>query len=86
MVSVNPFKEFHVECETVLKDAIKRLYPQFSLPSILLEIPPNLEFGELAASVCFEIAKHAGKKPRKIAEEIENGEFESRIDKIVKRK
>jgi arginyl-tRNA synthetase len=70
MVSVNPFKEFHVACESVLEDAIKRLYPDFSLPSILLEIPPNLEFGELAASVCFELAKHAKKKPRKIAEEL----------------
>jgi len=70
MVSVNPFKEFHVGCETVLKDALNQLYPQFSLPSILVEIPPNLEFGELAASVCFEIAKQTGKKPRKIAEEI----------------
>jgi arginyl-tRNA synthetase len=70
MVSVNPFKDFHAACKTVLEDAIKRLYPDFSLPSILLEVPPNLEFGELAASVCFELAKHAKKKPRKIAEEL----------------
>ena len=70
MVSVNPFKDFHAACETVLKDSIKHLYPDFSLPSILLEVPPNLEFGELAASVCFELAKHAKSKPRKIAEEI----------------
>ncbi|MGD9131169.1 MAG: arginine--tRNA ligase [Candidatus Bathyarchaeota archaeon] len=70
MVSVNPFKDFHAACKSVLEDAIKRLYPTFSLPSILLEIPPNLEFGELAASVCFELAKHAKKKPRTIAEEL----------------
>jgi len=70
MVSVNPFKEFHAECETVLKDSLNSLYPDFSLPSILLEIPPNLDFGELATSVCFELAKHAKKKPRTIAEEI----------------
>jgi arginyl-tRNA synthetase len=70
MVSVNPFKDFHAACESVLEDGIKRLYPTFSLPSILLEIPPNLEFGELATSVCFELAKHAKKKPRKIAEEL----------------
>jgi len=70
MVSVTPFKEFHAACESVLEDAIKRLYPTFSLPSILLEIPPNLEFGELATSVCFELAKHAKNKPRKIAEEL----------------
>jgi len=70
MVSVNPFKEFHAGCESALKDAIKQLYPTFSLPSVLLEIPPNLGFGELATSVCFELAKHAKKKPRAIAEEL----------------
>jgi arginyl-tRNA synthetase len=70
MVSVNPFAEFYAGCETVLKDALNRLYPDFPLPSILLEVPPNLEFGELAASLCFELAKHAKKKPRSIAEEI----------------
>ncbi|PVX23009.1 MAG: arginine--tRNA ligase [Candidatus Bathyarchaeum sp.] len=70
MVCVNPFSEFYSGCETVLKDALKQLYPDFPLPSILLEVPPNLEFGELAASVCFELAKYAKKKPRAIAEEI----------------
>jgi arginyl-tRNA synthetase len=70
MISVNPFAEFNVACETVLKDALNRLYPDFPLPSILLDVPPNLEFGELAASVCFELAKHAKKAPRKIAEEL----------------
>ena len=72
MVSVNPFAEFYTRCETILKDALNKLYPNFSLPCILLEVPPNLEFGELAASVCFELAKNAKKKPRSIAEEIVN--------------
>ena len=70
MVYVNPFAEFHSICETFLKDALTRLYTDFQIPSILLEVPPNLEFGELAASVSFELAKHAKKNPKKIAEEI----------------
>jgi len=70
MVSVNPFAEFYAGCETALKNALNRQYPDFPLPSILLEVPHNLEFGELAASLCFELAKHAKKKPRSIAEEI----------------
>ncbi len=70
MVSVNPFKEFHAGCEATLKDALSKLYPNFVLPSILLESPPNLGFGELATSICFEIAKQTGKSSRKIAEEI----------------
>ena len=51
MVSVNPFAEFYAGCKTILKDALNRLYPDFPLPCILLEVPPNLEFGDLAASV-----------------------------------
>lgn len=70
MVSTSPFKEFRDGCEDVLKYALIKLYPNFIFPSTLLDSPPNLEFGELATSVCFEIAKQTGKKPRKIAEEI----------------
>jgi len=70
MVSVNPFAEFRAGCETALEDALNRLYPQFSVPSILLESPPSPKFGELASSLCFELAKQTEKKSRKIAEKI----------------
>jgi arginyl-tRNA synthetase len=70
MISDNPFAQFQFACEALLKDAINRLYPDFQLPSILLQVPPNLEFGELAASVCFELAKYAKNNPRTIAEEL----------------
>ena len=70
MVSVNPFAEFRAGCETALKDALNRLYPQISIPSILLESPPSPKFGELASSACFELAKQTEKKSRKIAEQI----------------
>ncbi len=70
MISVNPFGDFRVRCETALKDALNRLYPQILIPSFLLVSPPSLEFGELASSVCFELAKQTGKKPLKIAKQI----------------
>jgi len=70
MVSVNPFAEFRAWCETVLKDALKRLHPQISIPSLLLETPPSPEFGELSSSMCFELAKQTRKKPLEIAEQI----------------
>ena len=70
MVSVNPFAGFRVGCETALKDVLNRLYPKFSIPSILLEIPPSPEFGELSSSLCFELAKQTAKKPLEIAERI----------------
>jgi len=70
MVSVNPFAEFRAECGTALEEALNRLLPQISIPSILFESPPSPEFGELASSVCFELAKKTEKKPREIAEQI----------------
>ena len=70
MVSANPFAEFRVGCETTLKNVLNRLYPRFSAPPILFETPPSPTFGELASSVCFELARKTEKKPRKIAEQI----------------
>ncbi len=69
MVSVNPFERFRVACETILRSALRRLFPKF-LGSFVLEVPPNPEFGELSSSVCFELARSLGKKPLKIAEQI----------------
>ncbi|MCK5563192.1 arginine--tRNA ligase, partial [Candidatus Bathyarchaeota archaeon] len=70
MISANPFKEFRDACETALHDALTKLYPQISIPTISLEHPPNLEFGELASSMCFELAKQTSKEPREMAENI----------------
>jgi len=74
MVSANPFAEFRVTCETMLKDALGRLFSEPSF-SARLELPPSPDFGMLASSVCFEIAKQAKMKPlvaaRKIAEALD---------------
>jgi len=70
MVSVNPFAEFRGECETVLRDALNRLYSEISVSFITLESPPSPEFGELSSSMCFELSKQAGRKPREIADQI----------------
>jgi arginyl-tRNA synthetase len=70
MVSVNPFAEFRDECETALREALSRLYPQISIPQIMLESPPSPEFGELASSLCFELAKQIREKPIEMAEKV----------------
>jgi len=74
MVSANPFAKVRVTCETMLKDAFGRLFPETSF-SARLELPPTPEFGMLASSVCFEIAKQTKMKPlvaaRKIAEALD---------------
>jgi len=67
--TVNPFAEFRESCQSVLKNALNRLFPQIPV-SIVLESPPRPEFGELSSSICFELAKMAGKKPLELAEQI----------------
>jgi arginyl-tRNA synthetase len=62
LVAVNPFAEFRVACETVLRDVLSRLFPEVSV-SVRLDLPPSPEFGDLASSVCFEVAKQTGTKP-----------------------
>jgi len=72
MTVANPFAEFRVSCEKALKKPLKKLFPKTVVPSIMLEFPPTPEFGELASSVCFDLAKQLGKKPRELAEKIVN--------------
>jgi len=69
MTSQNPLAEFRVACETVLSDAVRKLFPNVTV-SFVLESPPSPEFGELSSSVCFELAKFLAKKPLELAEQI----------------
>ena len=44
---------------------------QIELPSLAVELPPKLEFGEMALPVAFELAKRLKKAPRAIAQELQ---------------
>jgi len=70
MVSENPFATFRIECQTVLENALKKAFPKLQIASLALEKPPNPEFGQLASSLCFELAKQLGKKPLALAERV----------------
>ena len=70
MVSENPFALFRVECETVLGDALKEVFPEIQIANLALEKPPVPEFGQLASSLCFELAKQLGEKPLALAERL----------------
>lgn len=70
MTSVNPFAEFRKGCEIALGDALNKILPKFSVPSITFETPPSSQFGELSSSVCFELAKKTKKKQFQLAEQI----------------
>ncbi|MEM1539428.1 MAG: hypothetical protein QXK33_03330, partial [Candidatus Bathyarchaeia archaeon] len=70
MVSENPFKEFRRECETILKNVLVKAFPEETFKQIVLERPPVLEFGQLASSICFELARKVGEKPLELAERL----------------
>jgi arginyl-tRNA synthetase len=70
LVSVNPFGEFRVQCETALRSALARVRSKIQDPSLSLDIPPDPEFGTLASSLCFDWAKQTGEKPFRLAEKL----------------
>jgi len=66
----NPFGEFRKECEASLRKALVSLNPDYTSIPLQLEIPPTLEFGELASSICFELSKELRKSPPVLAREL----------------
>ncbi len=79
MVSGNPFAVFQQECEKILGDALKEIFPEKRIANLQLERPPNIEFGQLASSLCFELAKQTGEKPfflaKSLVKSIEKAKF-----------
>ncbi|HEY4659938.1 MAG TPA: arginine--tRNA ligase [Terriglobales bacterium] len=55
-----------------IREFLRRSYGQ-ELGRIVIEQPPNVQFGEYALPLAFELAKKLRKAPRKIAEEIATG-------------
>jgi len=70
MVSENPFAEFRRECETALAYALRKVLPEIKVETLALNKPPNSEFGQLASSLCFELAKKLNQKPIGLAEHL----------------
>ena len=70
MVSNNPFAVFRQECEKNLKKAVRSLFPKITITDLPLEKPSNPEFGQLASSLCFELAKQVHEKPVVLAERL----------------
>ncbi len=70
MVSNNPFAVFRSECEKNLGKAVDSLFPKNNITDLALEKPSNPEFGQLASSLCFELAKQVHEKPIVLAERL----------------
>jgi len=86
VVSENPFDQFRQECQTALANALNKALPETQQPAITLHKTPNIEYGQLASSVCFELAKKLGQKPLALAnqlvEAIDKSEF-NLIEKVA---
>jgi len=76
MISENPFDQFRQECHTALANALKKALPEIKTPSITLSKTPSIEYGQLASSLCFELAKKLNQKPLDLA-----GHLVAAIDK-----
>jgi len=87
-ISANPFGEFRSQCGTLLRSAMRQTFQEVTVPLIILDIPPNPEYGELTSSICFEIAKQLRMNPldvaKKIVEETGAPKAYSNLIEIVK--
>ena len=70
MISENPFNQFRQECQTALAGALKKALPEIKTPSTTLSKTPNIEYGQLASSLCFELAKKLNQKPLDLGEHV----------------
>jgi arginyl-tRNA synthetase len=70
MISENPFAEFRKECEAALVSGLKKAMSEVKVETLSFNKPPNSEFGQLASSLCFELAKKLNQKPDELAAHI----------------
>jgi len=66
----NPFDLFRQECRTALAQAITKTFPDATPLTINLSKTPNIELGQLASSLSFELAKKLSMKPTAVAEQL----------------
>jgi len=82
VISADPLAELRLECRNSLHEAIKKALPETQVSRLSLEKPPNPEFGQLASSLCFELAKRLGEKPSTLAENLVAALDSSKLDLV----
>jgi arginyl-tRNA synthetase len=70
VVSQNPFDLFRQECQMALANALMKTMPEIMYPAITLKKTPNIEYGQLSSSICFELAKKLTAKPLAVASQL----------------
>lgn len=84
MISQNPFDQFRQECQNALANALNEALPEIKQQTITLNKTPNIEFGQLASSLCFELAKKLNQKPIDLAKHLVGAIDKSGFDLIEK--
>ena len=84
MLSQNPLDSFRQECQTALANALTKTLPGIQQPILTLNKTPNIEYGQLASSLCFELAKNLKRKPLDLAEKLVGAIDKSRFKFIEK--
>jgi arginyl-tRNA synthetase len=69
-ITENPFATFRKECEASLASALRKVLPEIQVTDLAMEKPANPDFGQLASSLCFELAKKVQQKPLVLAESL----------------
>ncbi len=70
MTLENPFAKFREECETTLMYVLKTTFPDVAVDALSMNKPPNIDFGQLASPLCFELAKKLNHKPIALAKRL----------------
>jgi len=73
MISQIPFDLFRQECQTTLVATLKKTLPEIKQPNPTLNKTPNIDYGQLASSFCFELAKKLNQKPLALAQQLVGG-------------
>jgi arginyl-tRNA synthetase len=75
---------FRQECRAALVSAITKTFPSANIPIINLNKTPDIELGQLASSLSFELARKLDMKPSVVAEQLVEAIDKSRFDLIAK--
>lgn len=84
MITQNPYDLFRAECQTALAAALAKSLPDIKQPTIVLKKTPNIDYGQLATSLCFELAKQLKQKPLDLAKQLAEAVDKSGFDLIEK--
>ncbi len=84
MTAHNPYELFRQECQITLSKALAKSLPNQESCPITLKKTPNIDFGQLSTSLCFELAKKLKMKPMDVAQQVAAEVDKSRFELIEK--